>query len=92
MYSLLNYIAATSQELQSTAGLSPFGSTSSLVQNGDESMTYSAKSGLQGLSEDQKRLIGISTISVVTRLALEFKSDEARQILHSYKNVVINLN
>lgn len=80
MYSLLNYIAATSQEVQSGSGVSPFASASSLVHNGDESMTYSAKSGLQGLSEDQKRLIGISTISVVTRLALEFKSDEVRQV------------
>lgn len=39
------------------------------------------ETGLRSFTEEQKRLIGISTISVVTRLALEFKVDEVRFVL-----------
>lgn len=41
----------------------------------------SVKSGLQSLSEDQRRLIGISTISVVTRLATEFDDEEVSMMV-----------
>lgn len=68
MYSLLNYIAATSKEISEYS--MPNESTS------DHVTLNSVESGLRGLSEDEKRLIGISTISVVTRLALEFQQDE----------------
>ena len=80
MYSLLNYIAATSKELYETS------SSSQLMNNplypwSDHSTLQTLESGLRGLSEDEKRLVGISTISVVTRLALEFRTEEACQIL-----------
>jgi phosphatidylinositol 4-kinase len=68
MYSLLNYIAATSKEISEYSV--PNDGTS------DQVTLNSVESGLRGLSEDEKRLIGISTISVVTRLALEFQQDE----------------
>lgn len=71
MYSLLNYISATSKEIydSSSAHINfplPHG----------HSNPHSLESGLRGLSEDEKRLVGISTISAVTRLALEFKMEE----------------
>lgn len=75
MYSLLNYISATSKESHDSAWNSQVMNASSL-QPGDQSMIQSLKSGLQAFSEDQQRLIGISTISVVTCLASEFKIDE----------------
>lgn len=37
---------------------------------------HSLEPGLRGLGEEDKRLVGISTISVATRLALEFNVDE----------------
>ena len=72
MYSLLNYISATSKE-------SFDGSWSSQLSSATQSEEHSIQSlrtGLQAFNEDQQRLIGISTISVVTCLALEFKIDE----------------
>ncbi len=76
MYSLLNYIAATSKEIYESS------SSSQLINNPlytgqDIEPLPSAETGLHGLSEDEKRLVGISTISVVTRLALEFRTEEA---------------
>ena len=74
MYSLLNYIAATSKDI--------FETSSVMVMNlgdvSDLATLHSVETGLRGLSEDEKRTIGISTISVATRLALESKSDEVR--------------
>ena len=71
MYSLLNHIAATSKEIYDSASLhtQPFSSHG-------RSGVHSLESGLRGLSEDEKRMVGISTISAVTRLALEFKMEE----------------
>ena len=85
MYSLLNYIAATSKDLYdvNSAHIHPF---SSYIRNN----AHSLESGLRGLSEDEKRSIGISTISVVTRLALEFKVEEASSIVVRGK-IIINL-
>ena len=72
MYSLLNYIAATSKDI--------FETSSVMIMNlgdvSDLSTLHSVETGLRGLSEDEKRTIGISTISVATRLALESKSEE----------------
>jgi phosphatidylinositol 4-kinase A len=73
MYSLLNYIAATSKETsEHSMGVH--------LHNTDGSSDYitlhSVESGLRGLPDEDKRLIGISTISVATRLALEFQEDE----------------
>lgn len=70
MYSLLNFIAATSKE---TYDMSFQGSDTY-----DHGTLHSLETGLRGLSEDEKRLTGISTISVVTRLALEFQIEEVR--------------
>lgn len=74
MYSLLNYIAATSKDIYDSGSVHSHGY--SLVSHGQSNL-HSLESGLRGLSEDEKRLIGISTISAVTRLALEFKMEEA---------------
>ena len=84
MYSLLNYIAATSKDLfdVNSVHIHPSG-------HHIRSSTHSLESGLRGLSEDEKRSIGISTISVVTRLALEFKMEEASFIVESGR--IINL-
>ncbi|KAG9226590.1 hypothetical protein CCMSSC00406_0006185 [Pleurotus cornucopiae] len=78
MYSLLNYIAATSKDLAGS-------STSSHILNPSlqalqESNAHSAEVGLSTLTEDEKRLVGISTISVVTRLALEFDIEEVTRL------------
>jgi len=71
MYSLLNYIAATSKDIYDVNSIHSHPFNSHIRNN-----AHSLESGLRGLSEDEKRLIGISTISVVTRLALEFKVEE----------------
>ena len=77
MYSLLNHIAATSKEIYDGS------SVSQLMFNPlyDHSPLHSAETDLHGLSEDQKKLVGISTISVVTRLALEFHTEEVSEFL-----------
>ena len=78
MYSLLNYISATSKDAHDNSWNSP--ATTTNPQSEDHSV-QSLKSGLQAFNEDQQRLIGISTISVVTCLAIEFKLDEVCFIL-----------
>ncbi|KAF9446332.1 hypothetical protein P691DRAFT_708828 [Macrolepiota fuliginosa MF-IS2] len=72
MYSLLNFIAATSKDTHdvSLQGTNTY----------DPGTLHSLETGLQGLSEDEKRLTGISTISVVTRLALEFQIEEVTKL------------
>jgi phosphatidylinositol 4-kinase len=75
MYSLLNYIAATSKELYESSTSSQLMSNP-LYDWSDHSTVQTVEIGLRGLSEDEKRLVGISTISVVTRLALEFRMEE----------------
>ncbi|KAI0647399.1 atypical/PIKK/PI4K protein kinase [Trametes meyenii] len=77
MYSLLNYIAATSKDI--------FDTSSVLAMNlGDISSEFSTlhavETGLRSLTEDEKRTVGISTISVATRLALESKSEEVTRL------------
>ncbi|KAG8904073.1 phosphatidylinositol-4- kinase [Tulasnella sp. 403] len=79
MYSLLNYIAATSKELSTSssassmiAGHSPY--------SYDHAGFTSVETGLKSFNEDQRRLIGISTISVVTHLALEFEEEEVTKL------------
>ncbi|TFK30200.1 atypical/PIKK/PI4K protein kinase [Coprinopsis marcescibilis] len=75
MYSLLNYIAATSKEIYDTTIFDFQGDSSHL-----EKKLRSLESGLRDLSDDEKHLIGISTISVVTRLALEFQMEEVTRL------------
>jgi phosphatidylinositol 4-kinase len=75
MYSLLNYIAATSKEIYESSSSSQL-MNNPLYASHDHVTLHSVETGLRGLSEDEKRLVGISTISVVTRLALEFHMEE----------------
>lgn len=77
MYSLLNQIAATSKESYEVSA----SMKSSLSDSADVATLYSIETGLRGLSDDEKRLIGISAISVVTRLALDFQEEEVRALL-----------
>ncbi len=72
MYSLLNYITATSKDGGTTTGQPLFAST----QLAEQTTLHSVKTGLQAFTDDEKRLIGISTIAVVTSLTLEFRIEE----------------
>ncbi|KAG1766290.1 hypothetical protein EDD22DRAFT_774171 [Suillus occidentalis] len=76
MYYLLNYIAATPKEINESSSsnqlLSNSLSTSSINFPSDNITFQSDEAGLHGHSNKEKRLIGIMTISVVTRLAVEF--------------------
>ncbi|KAK7038059.1 hypothetical protein R3P38DRAFT_3311292 [Favolaschia claudopus] len=79
MYSLLNYIAATSKEIFENSSSSQM-MNNPLYHAEDHATIHSVETGLRGFSEEEKRLIGISTISVVTRLALEFKMEEVTRL------------
>jgi phosphatidylinositol 4-kinase len=79
MYSLLNYIAATSKEIYESSSSSQL-MNNPLYASHDQATLHSVETGLRGLSEDEKRLVGISTISVVSRLALEFRMEEVIMI------------
>ncbi|KAG0701518.1 hypothetical protein DFH29DRAFT_926376 [Suillus ampliporus] len=76
MYSLLNYIAATSKEISESLSSQQLLSNplyASSISSPNDNMTFhSDETGLHGRTDEEKRLIGITTISVVTRLALEF--------------------
>ncbi|KAJ7286212.1 hypothetical protein C8J57DRAFT_1496884 [Mycena rebaudengoi] len=81
MYSLLNYIAATSKEIFESSSSSQMMSNPLYNSEDHDHVTiHSAETGLRGLSEEEKRLVGISTISVVTRLALEFRMEEVTRL------------
>ncbi|CCM00003.1 uncharacterized protein FIBRA_02028 [Fibroporia radiculosa] len=76
MYSLLNYIAATSKDTyEGTISIA-----SSIIDSTDTSNLHLVENGLRGLSEDEKRTVGISSISIATRLALEFREEEATKL------------
>jgi phosphatidylinositol 4-kinase len=85
MYSLLNYIAATSKDIYDVNSVHVHPFNSHHIRNN----AHSLESGLRGLSENEKRLVGISTISVVTRLALEFKVEEVSSVIRG--RMIINL-
>jgi phosphatidylinositol 4-kinase len=76
MYSLLNYIAATSKEITESSSSNQLLSNpiyaSSTTSPNDNVTFQSDETGLHGRSDEEKRLIKITTISVVTRLAFEF--------------------
>jgi len=76
MYSLLNYIASTSKDLHESGSVHshPYSSHNRSPHN-------ILETGLMGLSEDERRMVSISTISAVTRLALEFKMEEVGLLL-----------
>ncbi|TFK54620.1 hypothetical protein OE88DRAFT_1653021 [Heliocybe sulcata] len=79
MYSLLNYVAATSKEISESSSASQIIGISNYMRT-DHATLHSIQNGLRGFTEDEKRLIGISTISVVARLALEFKMEEVTRL------------
>ena len=72
-YSLLNYIAATSR-------FSGVDDMDEVIRGADGQTDYatlhSVQSALRGLTEEEKRLIAVSTISVVSQLAVQFENDE----------------
>jgi len=74
-YSLLNYISATSR-------FSGLDDIAEIVEGTggqtDYATLHSVESALRGLTEEEKRLIAVSTISVASRLAVEFENDEVR--------------
>ncbi|KAG1759421.1 hypothetical protein EDD22DRAFT_758586, partial [Suillus occidentalis] len=76
MYYLLNYIAATSKEIAESSSSNQLLSNplyaSSITSPNDNVTFQSDETGLHGRSDEEKRLIEITTISIVTRLALEF--------------------
>ena len=86
-YSLLNYVAATSR-------FSGVGDMGEMLEGTDGQTDYatlhSVESALRGLTEEEKRLIAVSTISVVSRLAVEFENDEVR--LAFIVTVLLHLN
>lgn len=73
-YSLLNYIAATSR----FSGVDDMSFIQGKDGQNDYATFHSVESALRGLTEEEKRLIAVSTISVVTQLAVEFEKDEVR--------------
>lgn len=74
IYSLLNYITATNQDADT--GSFPYLHNHST----DSSTVVSMESGLRNKTESEKRFIGMSTISVVTRLALVFNREDVTKL------------
>jgi phosphatidylinositol 4-kinase len=76
MYSLLNYIAASSK---TSDGLKQIGSP---YMNGGDAVTNNyVETGLRSFTDEEKRLVSISTVCVVSTLALEFKKEEVRSLI-----------
>lgn len=86
MYSLLNYIAATSKDIFETASVLAI----NMEDVEDFGTLHSVETGLRGLTEDEKRTVGISTISVATRLALESKSEEVRSFCFEVRDYIVD--
>ena len=85
-YSLLNYIAATSR----FSGVDDMSeSIDGTDSQSDYATLHSVESALRGLAEDDKRLIAVSTISVVSRLAVEFKMDEVCRRVYSHHDTLV---
>lgn len=68
MYSLLNFIAVTSKE----QGTAPRGDIAKEEARDDMHIAFGT------FTDHEKRILGISTICVVTHLALEVKKEEVR--------------
>jgi phosphatidylinositol 4-kinase A len=69
MYSLLNFIAVTSKELTGQ-GTAPRGEKAKVEAKDDMHIAFGT------FTDNEKRILGISTICVVTHLALEVKKEE----------------
>ncbi|CAG7846286.1 Phosphatidylinositol 4-kinase stt4 Short=PI4-kinase; Short=PtdIns-4-kinase [Serendipita indica DSM 11827] len=76
MYSLLNYIAASSK---TSDGTKPIG-TSPYMNDDDPAVNTYVETGLRSFTEEEKRLVSISTVCVVSTLALEFKVEEVTRL------------
>jgi len=72
MYSLLNYVAASSK---TSEGLKITGS-SPYMNGGDAATNNYVETGLRSFTDEERRLVSISTVCVVSTLALEFKKEE----------------
>lgn len=89
MYSLLNYVAATGKEIHDVPHNIPsFGHFSGLngeypLAHSDRATVHSVDTVSHGHTEEERRLITTATISVVSRLALEFKRDEVSEAAHA---------
>jgi hypothetical protein len=81
MYSLLNYIAASSK---SSEGAKMIGS-SPYLNDGDVVTNNYVETGLRSFTDEEKRLVSISTVCVVSTLALEFKIEEACAIAEDFQ-------
>jgi phosphatidylinositol 4-kinase len=87
MYSLLNYVVATSKEIHDTPhNIPPFGPLSGF--NGEYPFVHSDRATVHSIdtvthsrTEEERRVITTSTIAVVSRLALEFKRDEVSAVV-----------
>ncbi|KAG8826070.1 phosphatidylinositol-4- kinase [Serendipita sp. 401] len=73
MYSLLNYVAASSKGSEGSKVLanSPYN---------DPAVNDMVETGLRSFTEEEKRLVAISTVCVVSTLALEFKVEEVTRL------------
>lgn len=63
--------------LAKSIGSSPY------LPSSDHTTYYTVETGLRGYSDEEKQRIGISTISVVARLALEFQVEEVLNSISS---------
>jgi phosphatidylinositol 4-kinase A len=87
MYSLLNYIATTGKEIHDAPHSIPsIGHFSGLngkypLTPSDRATVHSVDTVTDGHTEEERRLITTATISVVSRLALEFKRDEVSEVV-----------
>lgn len=94
MYSLLNHVAATGKEIHDAPHSIPsFGHFPSLngeypPTHSDRATVHSVDTSTGGHTEEERRLITTTTISVVSRLALEFKRDEVSGIVHTKTTAV----
>jgi phosphatidylinositol 4-kinase A len=95
MYSLLNYVAATSKEIHDVLHNTPpnglFSSLNDEYAHSDRATQYSIDTVGHGYTEEERRLITTSTISVVSRLALEFKRDDVSAFVGGNQILAKNL-
>ncbi|KAI0256980.1 atypical/PIKK/PI4K protein kinase [Lactifluus subvellereus] len=86
VYSLLNHVAATSKEIYDVpqnalpGNLFPGLNSEHATIHSDHATLHSIELVGHGLTEEERRLITTSTISVVSRLALESKRDDATKL------------
>jgi phosphatidylinositol 4-kinase A len=87
MYSLLNHVAATSKEMHDAphhallGNLFPGLNSDHASIQSDHATLHSIETVAHGRTEEERRLITTGTISVVSRLALEFKRDDVSAVI-----------